>query len=255
MPPKEKYPLARQAALKALELDQTLAEPHAALGRVKQEYDWDRDGAEKEFRRAIDLNPNSPLAHMRYAGFLTLLGKHDEAIAESKKALVLDPLSALINWHLAFTYYHARRYDEAIEQDHKTLEIDPNYIRSIYQTAMSYEQKGIFEKAFEWYLKRAALEGNTAEILGLKDAYIASGAKGYYRKRLDLEMAKAEPDSYKVAELYARLGEKEHAFEWLQKAMDEHSSGLLYLKASPAFDNMRSDPSFVVLVKRVGLLP
>ncbi|MEK6324037.1 MAG: protein kinase [Acidobacteriota bacterium] len=255
LPPKEKYPLARQAALKALELDDTLAEPHAALGRVKQEYDWDREGAEKEFKRAIELNPNSPLAHMRYAGFFAYLGKHQEAIAESKQALALDPLSALINWDLAFSYYWARRYDEAIEQDLRTLEIDPNYIRSISQIGASYQQKGMFEKAFEWYLKSAALEGRTAEIMALKEAYTTSGVRGYYRKRLDLEMAKAQQNANNVATFYARLDDKERALEWLQKAIEEHSAELLYLRISPAFDNMRSDPRFVELMTRVGLAP
>ncbi len=255
LPPKEKYPLAKQAALKAIELDDTLAEPHAALGRVKQEYEWDRDGAENEFKRAIELNPNSSLAHMRYAGFFTLLAKHDEAIAESNKGLALDPLSPLINWDLAFSYYWARRYDDAIEQDHKTLEIDPNYVRSIYQIGLSYEQKGMFDRAFEQYLKRAAIEGGTAEIMALKEAYATSGVRGYYRKQLDLEMAKAPPRTCTVAALYARLDDKESAFEWLQKAIEERSSELIYIKVSPAFDNIRSDPRFVDLMKRVGLMP
>jgi eukaryotic-like serine/threonine-protein kinase len=253
LPPKEKYPLARQAALKALELDDTLAEPHTALGRIRQEYDWDRDAAEKEFKRAMELNPNSSLAHMRYAGFLTLVGKHDEAIVESKQAVSLDPLSALMNWDLAYSYYHARRYDEAIEQDLKTLDIDPNYIRSIYEIGASYEQKGLFEKAFEWYSKRAALEGGTAEILALKQAYTTTGVRGYYRKQLDLEMAKAQQNAYTVAALYALLGDKEQSLEWLQKAVAERSNELVYLKVTPAFDNMRSDPRFVELMKGVGL--
>jgi tetratricopeptide (TPR) repeat protein len=255
LPPKEKYPLARRAALKALELDDTLAEPHAALGRVKQEYDWDREGAEREFERAIELNPNSPLVHMRYANFFTLLGEHDSAITESKKALALDPLSPLMNWDLAYTYYWARRYDEAIEQDRKTLEIDPNYIRSIGQIGLSFEQKGMYEKAFGQYLKRAALEGGTAEIMALQNAYNTAGVRGYYSKRLDFEMAKAQQDAYTLATLYALLGDKERALEWLQKAIEEHSSELVYLRISPAFDNMRSDTRFVELMKRVGLAP
>ncbi len=255
LPPKEKYPLAKQAALKAIELDDTLAEPHAALGRVKQEYEWDRDGAEKEFKRAIELNPNSSLAHMRYAAFFTLLGKHDEAIAESKKALALDPLSPLINWDLAFSYYWARRYDDAIEQDQKTLEIDPNYLRSIYQIGLSYEQKGIFDKAFEQYLKTAAIEGGIAEIMAQKEAYATSGVRGYSRKRLDLEVAKTPSRTYTVAALYARLDEKQQAFEWLQKAIEERSSEVIYIKVSPAFDSIRSDPRFVDLMKHVGLMP
>jgi tetratricopeptide (TPR) repeat protein len=255
LPPKEKYPLARQAALKALELDDTLAESHAALGRIKQEYDWDREGAEKEFKRAIELNPNSSLAHMRYAAFFSYLGKHEQAIAESKQTVVLDPLSALMNWDLAFTYYWARRYDESIEQDLKTLEIDPNYIRSIYEIGLSYEQKGMFEKAFEQYLKMAALEGNTAEIMALKEAYAASGVRGYYRKQLDLEMAKAQRNEYNVAALYARLDDKDRAVEWLQKGIEQRSGDLVYLKIAPAFDNMRSDPGFIEIMKRVGLAP
>ena len=203
----------------------------------------------------FELNANSSLAHMRYAAFFTLLSKHDEAITESKKALALDPLAPLINWDLAFSYYWARRYDDAIEQDQKTLEIDPNYVRSIYQIGLSYEQKGMFDKAFEQYSKRAAIEGGTAEVMALKEAYATSGVRGYYRKQLDMEMAKAPPTTYTVAALYARLDEKEQAFEWLQKATEERSNDLTYIKVSPAFDNIRSDPRFVDLMKHVGLMP
>lgn len=258
LPPKEKYPLARQAALKALELDDTLAEPHTALGRIRQEYDWDREGAEKEFKRAIELNPNSSLAHMRYGGFLTFLGNHDEAIAEATQAVGIDPLSALINWSLAYDYYWARRYDEAIEQDRKTLEIDSGYVRSIYQLGLSYEKKGMYEKAFEQYLKWAALADRTAEVMAWKAAYTASDVRGYHLKQLDQAIEKVghDPNSlYDVAVLHARLGEKEPALEWLKKAVDERANSLVYIKVETAFDNQRSDPRFVEIMKRVGLVP
>jgi len=260
LPPKERMPLAKQSALKSIELDDTLAEPHIVLGRVKQEYDWDREGAQKEYQRAIELNPNSSLAHMRYGGFFTPLGKHEEAIAEGKKAVALDPISPLMNWSLEFDFYWARRYDEAIEQAHKTLEIDPSFIRSYYTIGDSYDQKGMYEQAYEWYLKAAALDGRTAEITAWKEAYAATGVRGYYRKKLDLQMAKAEQDLSRqslviVATLYALLGEKEKSLEWLQKALEERPYGLMFLKIDPAFDNMRSDPRFVELMKRVGLAP
>ncbi len=256
LPPKEKYPLARQAALKALELDDSLAEPHTALGRIRQEYDWDREGAEKEFKRAIELNPNSSLAHMRYGWFFMCLGRFDEAIAESRQAVALDPLSPLINWALAANFDSARRYDEAIEQDLKTLEIDPSYARAVYQIGYIYERKGMYEKAFEQYLKWAALVGRTAEVTAWQEAYSASGVKGYYRKQLDQAIARQDQESvYDSAVHYALLGEKELALGWLKKAVDEHANSLVYMKVEPAFDYMRSDPKFVEVMKRIGLVP
>ena len=258
LPPKERLPLAKQSALKAIELDNSLAEPHISLGRIKNVYDWDREGAEKELKFAIELNPNSSLAHMRYAEFFTLHGKHEEAVAESRKALTLDPLSPVINWSLEFTFYNARRYDEAIEQAHKTIEIDPSFIRSYYTIAASYEKKRMYEQASEWYSKGANLDGRMSEIMAWKEAYAAAGVGGYYRKRLDLEMAKVEHDLsrqslYDVAVLYAQLGEKEKSLEWLEKAFEERPYGLMFLKIDPAFDNMQSDPRFQELLKRVGV--
>ena len=255
LPAKEKYPLAKQAALKAIELDPTLAEAHAALGRVKLDYDWDQERAEKEFNRAIELDPTSSLAHMRYAQFFTMHGRHDEAIAESKKAIALDPPSPLISWDLSYSYYWARRYDEAIEQGHKTLEIETNYPRSIEIIGQSYEQKGMFDKAFEWYLKKAAVDGSTPHVMELKKALDTSGVNGYYRKSIALEIANAQPNSFTVASLYGRLGETEQALEWLQKALEERSGDLIYMKIAPGFDNMRSDPRFLEIMKRVGLAP
>lgn len=257
LPPKEKMPLARQSALKAIELDDTLADPHSELGRVKQQYDWDWEGAEKEFTRAIELNPNSSLPHMRYAGFLTNLGKSEAAIAEGHKAVALDPVSPLVSWALEFDFYWARRYDEAIAQAHKTLELDPNFVRSYTTLGDSYMQKGMYEQAFDWYLKGANLAGRTAEVTAWKEAYATEGVSGYYRKRVELEIANSEHDLSRqslitVAVFYARLGEKEKLLEWLQKAAEERPYGMVFLKIEPAFDNMRSDPRFVELMKRVG---
>ncbi len=121
--------------------------------------------------------------------------------------------------------------------------------------ALCYEAKGMFEEAFRWYLKRYLIDGSTTEVMALKDAYAASGIRGYYRKRLDLEAAKGPPDAYRMAAFYSRLDERERAFEWLQKAVEERSNNLIYLKVSPAFDNVRSDPRFTELIKRVGLSP
>jgi tetratricopeptide (TPR) repeat protein len=160
-----------------------------------------------------------------------------------------------MNWDLAYSYYNARRYDEAIEQDLKTLEIDPRYGRSVHQIGASYEEKGLWEKALEWYSKRAALEGDTAEMVALKEAYAATGVRGYYRKRLDLEMAKGQPNEYRVAALYARLDDKERAVDWLQKCIEQRSGDLVYLRISPAFDNMRSDPRVIAIMNRVGVAP
>lgn len=257
LPPGEAFLEAKAAATKALEIDDTLAEAHATLGVVKQRFDWDPEGAAKEFRRAIELNPGYATAHQWYAINFEIMGRHDEAIAEAQRAYELDPLSLIINARLGHSYYFARRYDQAIEQYRKTLELDPNFTIAHARLGWAYEQKGLHSEAIEEFLKADALSGKSpATVTALKQAFAASGMRGYWRKALELEREKAKHryvSAYEIAALYARLNEREQAFEWLEKACEERSSGLVYLKVEPSFDSLRHHPRFADLLRRIHL--
>ncbi len=221
LPPGEAFLEAKAAATKALEIDDTLAEAHATLGVVKQRFDWDPEGAAQEFRRAIELNPGYATAHQWYAINFEIMGRHDEAIAEAQRAYELDPLSLIINARLGHSYYFARRYDQAIEQYRKTLELDPNFTIAHARLGWAYEQKGLHAEGIEEFLKADALSGKSpATVTALKQAFAASGMRGYWRKALELEREKAKHryvSAYEIAALYARLNEKEQAFEWLER--------------------------------------
>ena len=252
--PKEAYERARTSATKALELDERLAEGHAILAAVKATYEWDWQGAEREFRLAIQLNPNYATAHQRYSLYLPITGRFDEAIAEAKKARELDPLSLPINENVGDILYLARRYDEATAQLRKTLELDPNYSVAHGTLAKVYDAEGKHEEALNERLQGASPE----TAARMKAIYASSGLRGYWQYRLEqtLERAKREYVSpADIALFYARTGEKDQAFAWLEKAMEERSILFNYLVADARFDNLRADARFPELLRRVGLEP
>ncbi len=252
--PKEAYEKARAAATKALEIDDRLAEGHAILAAVKTTYEWDWSGAEREFKLAIELNPNYATAHQKYSLFLTITGRFDEAIAEAKKARELDPLSLPINENVGDILYLARRYPEAIEQLRKTLDLDPDYGVARTTLAKVYEAQGLYAEALDERL-HGATPDNVAQM---KKAFASSGMKGVWQYRLDglLERSKTEYVSpADIALFYARLNEKDQAFAWLTKAMEDRSILFNYLIADARFDNLRPDPRFAELVKKAGLKP
>jgi tetratricopeptide (TPR) repeat protein len=252
--PKEAYERAKSAATRALEIDERLAEGHAILAATKTTYEWDWQGAEREFKLAIELNPNYATAHQRYSLYLPITGRFDEAIAEAKRARDIDPLSLPINENVGDILYLARRYDEATEQLRKTLELDPNYGVAHGTLAKVYDAEGKHEEALDERLKGAPPE----TVAQMKAIFASSGTKGYWQYRLDqaLERAKHEYVSpADIALLYARLDERDQAFAWLGKAMDERSILFNYLVADARFDNLRSDPRFAELLRRVGLQP
>ena len=258
LPSKEAFPKAKAAALKALELDSSLAEAHTALALVKAGYEWDWPGAEREFKRALELNPSYADGRYFYAFmYLSPRGRHDEAIAEMKQALETDPLSLIINANLGEIYYNARRYDQAIEQGRKTLEIDPSFGVAHSNLMDVYEQKGMYPEAIgevktfgEQAQRRAAL---------LEGAYRAAGARGYWQKRLELSLDLLKQGEYIeptiIGSIYGQLGDKDRAFEWLEKAYGERDSQLANLRAEPRNDPLRSDPRFKDLLRRIGLPP
>jgi eukaryotic-like serine/threonine-protein kinase len=258
VPPKEAYPRAKEAALKALELDETLAEAHIPLAVIKTQYDWDWSGGEREFQRAIALNPSSARAHQAY-GFVLLggTGRFKEAIVELKRALELDPLSLLINSNLADALLAARQYDQAIEQAQKTLDLDANFILAHQWLGLSYVHKSMYREGIAELEKAVAISpDDTLALSGLGYAYAAAGRRLEAQKVLDQlnEISKQEyvPAVYR-APIYAALGEKDKAFEWLEKAYEERSIG--DIQAVPVYDPLRSDPRFADLLRRMNLEP
>jgi len=256
-PPKEAFTKAKAAALKALEIDETLAEAHATLGVVKQRFDWDLKGAAEEFRRAIELNPSYATAHQWYSINFEIMGQPDAALVEAQRAYELDPLSIIINARVGHTYYFGRRYDQAIEQYKKTLELDPNFAIAHSRLGWAYLQKGLQRDAVEQFLRGNSLASESPEaVTELKQSFLRFGMQGYWRRSLELEQQKAKHryvSAYDIAVLYARLGEKEQALSWLDKAYEERSSSLVYLKVEPSFDSLRKDPRLVDLLRRINL--
>jgi TolB-like protein/DNA-binding winged helix-turn-helix (wHTH) protein/tetratricopeptide (TPR) repeat protein len=250
-PPKEAFPKARAAALKALELDERLSEAHTALGYVKLNSDWDWAGAEREFRRALELDPNSTDAHVRYATYLVVMGRFDQGIGEAKRALALDPLSRYTNVALGWEYLVARRHDEAIDQFKKTLELDPNYRYARAMLALSYTLKRKYPEAFAEYKK---LEGYSSEV-NVGFLYAAMGKRDEALKVIEnvkTLSTHAYVDPYDMAAPYAGLADKDQAMKWLNKAYEERSAQMTHLKVEAVFDNLRSDPRFQDLLRRMN---
>ncbi len=252
-------PKARAAAMKALELDDSLGEAHASLAILKLRDDWDWAGAESEFKRAIELNPNFTEAHHAYSHELMALGRTQDARLEGDRALALDPLSAAMNTHLAWTYFATRQYDPAIEQYRKTIDLDPNFIEAHAQLGMAYEQKGLHEKAVEEFQKAIALSRANPEYVGqLANAYAVSGKRREAEKLLDELKDRSKQENVPavwIAIIYAGLGEKDRALEWLHKAYERHETFLVGLNTDPRLDNLRSDPRYQDLARRLGLPP
>jgi eukaryotic-like serine/threonine-protein kinase len=258
LPIKEAFPKARVAATEALELDETLAEAHTSLGAIKTFYDWDWPGSEREFRRALQLSPNYPNAHHWYAHYLAAVGRVDEAIGEMKRDKELDPVGpTVISW-LGKTLYYAHQYDQAIEQYRRVIELAPEWAADHHSMIGDcYAQKGMFAEAIAEWQKSLTLAGDTELAASLEHAYLNSGYTGYLQKRLD--RLKASAPARPVASLdfayaYALLGDKDHALEWLEKAYEERDPWL-YVKAEPQLDNLRSDPRFQDLLRRMNLPP
>jgi TolB-like protein/Flp pilus assembly protein TadD len=250
---------ARAAAMKALELDDTLAEAHTSLAFVKFNYDWDWAGAEREFKRAIELNPNYATARHWYAYYLITMGRPDQAVASVRRAQELDPLSLIINTDLGDILFYARRTDEAIEQYHKTLELDPNFLPAIFNLGLVYEQKGMYKEAVAQFQKAIALSDRSPDMVAaLGHVYAVSGERAKARVILD-ELTKRSTTEYVLpydrAVIYVGLGEKDQAVAWLQKDYEERALWPDRIKADPRLDPIRSDVRFTGLLRRLGLLP
>ncbi len=252
----EAYPKARSAATKALEIDETVAEAHSSLAVVKMDYEWDLTGAEREFKRAIELNPSYSGAHQWYGLLLMSRGQTEEALAETKRAQQLDPLSLIVDMGLGGLYIYARRFDEAIAYLEKVRELHPEAFQPDSNLAYVYEIKGMKDEAVASYLKSRTLAGDTAErVAALKAAYAVSGWKGYLQRRVDEMKEHARLKRYispfSVALLYAQMGEKHQALAWLEKTYEERNYRLLFIKVDARLDSLRSEPRFLDLVRRI----
>jgi serine/threonine-protein kinase len=256
MPVTEAMPKAEELALKALELDSTLAEAHALLGDVGRRYrDWNR--AEREYKLAIELDPNSSEGPYGYALLMSMLGRHDEAISFNKRAQQLDPLNPAVRTSGGAILRMARRYDEAIEQCQAALDMEQDYQAAYRILARVYENNASYQEAAVARQKELTLQGATQEDLaGLSDA-AALGKKAYARWWLNYDQERAEGGDYvplrDFALAYGALGEMDQAFEWLEKAFEEYELG--YLKVDPYYDPLRDDPRFQDLLRRMNLMP
>jgi TolB-like protein/DNA-binding winged helix-turn-helix (wHTH) protein/Flp pilus assembly protein TadD len=255
MTPKEAFPKAKVAAIKALELDSTLGEAHNSLAFVLDGFDWDFDSAGKEFQRALELSPGYATAHHWYAWHLSLLGRYDEAIAEMRKAENLDPLSLIINADLAEILVLAHSYDESIQQSRKTIEMDPNFALAHNQLAQAYLQEHRYDEAVAELQKAVQLSGNSPTcIANLARAYVASGNRSGAAKLLG-DLKKRSGAGYsnasEIAMIYASLGDRDQAMSWLEKGYDERFNPSVLLR--PGFDPLRSDSRFRNLLRRIGL--
>jgi TolB-like protein/Tfp pilus assembly protein PilF len=252
--PREALPKAKAAAIRALEIDDTLADAHAALGFVNGVYEWDWPGAERVFRRALALNPNSPTVHQRFANYLVVMGMDAEAIDETRRALSLDPVSLATNALAGRSYYLLRRYDQAIEQCREALDLDANFWIAHFFAGKAYAQKALYADAAAELRKAGDVTTEALATMAYVDA--ASGNRAEATKILAQLIGRADrsfvPPSH-VAKIHVALGDYDRAFEWLDKAYQARDSWLQWLAAEPQWDRLRADPRFTDLLRRVGL--
>jgi serine/threonine protein kinase/tetratricopeptide (TPR) repeat protein len=251
----EARPKAKAAAMKALELDSSLAEAHTTLADTYQYYDWDFPKAEEEYRKAIAANPNYPTAHQWYSEFLMEMGRNKEGISEAKRAVELDPLSLVISDQLGDALTRAGRVDEAIEQLKQTVQLDPNYPGAHSTLAHAYAQKKMYsDAAAEWEISME-LRGEAPLASALREAYKSSGYQAFLQKWLEhnLQERSNVRRMYLIATLYARLGNRDEALRWLEKTYTAHAAALLNVKSDSAFDSFHTDPRFQSLLRRMNL--
>ena len=246
--PRDSFPKARAAAEKAIALDDSLAEAHVSLAMVRAAYDWDWNGAEQEFRRAIDLNPNYATARQWYGLLLASLGHFSEAEVEVRRAQQLEPLSPIINMAVAEVFTWERRYDDAVAEYKKIIALDPSFSGAYGNLAEVYAQKHMYSEALSTWKQKCTLTGEMDYAREMNKLYERSGYPGILRAELNYDLAARSSGEYSnpvgIAEAYAALGDTPHALEWLQKAYEEHSSGMQFLNTDAHFDSLRSNPKF-----------
>jgi serine/threonine-protein kinase len=255
--PVEAWPRAKVATMRALEIDDTLAEAHASMGTIRMWYEWDWKQAEREFRRAIELNPGHPNAHVQYNLLLVQTGRFHEAEREIRSALLCDPLSVRVNSYLAGVFHYRREYDRSLEQCRRALELDPNDVELHVVEALNHEQKGAYSDAIRALEKARELSGNNPLILGpLGSCYGGLGEKAKVMQILE-ELERASQASYVApitwVMIYLGLQNRDRAFDWLQRAAEARDALLCYLGVGPIYDGIRNDPRYEKLMQRIGL--
>jgi serine/threonine-protein kinase len=255
--PRETYPKAKAAALKALEFDSTLAEAHASKAMIHLEYDHDWVAAEREYRRAIHLNPRYPIAHHWYGGFLSAMARHGEALQQAELARELDPLSLIIQTWVGLRFYFARRYQEAIGEYLKALRLDDNFAPAHWHLAWAYEQAGQFEKGISEAQRAMAIDGdNLLYVASLGHVYARAGRAKEARATL-AQLTRASEDryvsAYHVALIYIALGDVNTGLDWLDRAYEEQSPWIGYMRVDPRLDPVRSQPRFQRLLTKARL--
>lgn len=250
-------PKAKECALRALQLDDALADAHSVLATVLENYDWDWRGAEAEYRKAVAL-PNSTAAHFGYAECMAFQGRFNEAIVEVQRVLETDPLSIAVSNNVGTIHYYARQYDQAIEWCRKTLDLNPQHAVAYLMLSAIYEKKGMPQESIAARLKSKELSGEPPETIAtLKRIMAESGWTGYWRKELEIAQAQRKKDyypAYVIATIYARLGEKENAKRALHEAFAERAL-MTALKIDPILDEVRADPEIKALIVKIGLSP
>jgi serine/threonine protein kinase/Tfp pilus assembly protein PilF len=251
------YTNAQNAAMKALRIDSTLAEAHTVLGEIAQDHHYDWEGAEKHFRLAIELDPGYPTAHQWYSCTLYFLNRFDEALSEANRALELDPLSIVINMNLGDVYYAMRQYDKSMEQYKNTLALDHSFPWAHSGMANIYEVQGRFEEAISEYNKAKSLGDSVPyTIAPFGWIYAKLGRKADALRVLNefLQLVQHRvPISYGIALTYYELGEKDKAFEWFEKSYEDRENWLVVLGYDPLWDDLRTDPRCIALLKKMGL--
>src|SRR5678815_3557615 len=260
LPQWESSPRAKAAILKALELDGSLAEAHNALAELKYQYEFDWSGAEAEFKRALELEPNVAYFHVAYSWYQMCLGHFDQAQAELDKALELEPDSLRYNKTQGILFLFRRQYDKAFSHYEKMRQVEPNLIhRNQWSMSVAYEQMGLHAQAVEQFLEDGRTRGylTPAEIKVLSKGFRVSGWQGFVTARIDLLERKSKQEYVApttMAGIHALAGEKDPAFAWLEKAIEMRDPWLSLIKIQPAYDTLRSDPRFTGLLQRMNLI-
>jgi eukaryotic-like serine/threonine-protein kinase len=253
--PAETFPIAKLAAAKALELDDTLAEAHTSLAHVRFWYDWDWSASEAEFKRAVELNPGYATAHLWYALYLAAMERLAEALVEIQDAKMMDPLSLIINLNEARLLFFARKYDQALAVCRKTMELYPDFALAHRRLGLILHEKGMYKEAIEEFSRALALaENDTETAAALGHAYAASGAAGEATRILEQLLAATKQgyvSPYSMTRIYIGLGDHEQSLAWLEKTYEERHGILVYLKVEPLFDPLRTDPRFKDLLDRM----
>ena len=250
----ETMPQARTAILKALAIDDGLAEAHASLGLILALFDFEWVAAERQYQRAIELSPNAPVPHQWYGELLVNTGRLDAGLAEGRRAVDLDPLSQVANLALGIQLNSARRYDEAIAQLQKTLTLGRDFADTNYFLFEAYANRGLHQEAVAAYARQKQLDGEPAtEVAAFKEVFARESWPGFLQLRIRSLEAKGQPDCDELASFYARVGDLDRAFSWLEKSYAGRSARLTHLKVDARYDNLRADARFADMLRRVGL--